>query len=362
VGSAGLATASIAMTKQSSLKTVLARRMTIAALAAFATMAAATAIYVGGTFLIGYDDDGFTPIDAFFTFGGFGLSLIASAAIGSAMARRLIAPLQDLGNAAEAIARGNFRVRVGTNSRELGELTELVNNFNTMATLLERAQIDLAYQNSAVAHELRTPLTILKGRLLGLVDGVFEPTPELYGGLVRHVDDLIRIVDDLRALALFSAGRLELKLERFELKAEITALVAALDTELAHAGMHVVLDVEALSIRADRVRVRQILVALIGNACRYAQGSRLTIATRQVRDMVGIRVADTGPGLAEDELELIFEPFWRADESRSRAHGGSGLGLAVVRAVTEAHEGTVRASRGSEGGLTFDILLPISPA
>ncbi len=350
------------MTKRSSLKTVLARRMTIAALAAFATMGAVTLIYVGGAFLLGYDDNGFTGPDAVFTFGGFGLSLLASGAIGTALARRLITPLQELGDAADAIARGNFRVRVAPKPRELGELGELVNNFNTMATLLERAQVDLAYQNSAIAHELRTPLTILKGRLLGLVDGVFEPSPDLYTGLVGHVDDLIRIVDDLRALALFSAGRLELKLERFELKAEINAVVAALDIELTHAGMHVVLDVEPLSIRADRVRVRQILVALIDNACRYAQGSTLTIATRKVRDMVGIRVADTGPGLPPDEVERVFERFWRADESRSRQHGGSGLGLAVVRAVTEAHGGTVRASRGAENGLAFDILLPIAPA
>lgn len=353
---------SIAMTKRSSLKTVLARRMTFAAIVAFATMAAATLIYVGGAFLLGYDDDGFTGTDAFFTLSGFGLSLVASAAIGSALARRLISPLQELGHAADAIARGNFRVRLAPHSRDLGELSELVNNFNTMATLLERAQIDLAYQNSAIAHELRTPLTILKGRLLGLVDGVFEPSPELYSGLVGHVDDLIRIVDDLRTLALFGAGRLELKLERFELKAEINALVAGLDTELMHAGMRLALDVEPLSIRADRVRVRQILVALIDNACRYAPRSTLAITTRKVRDMVGIRVADTGPGLPQEEVSRIFERFWRADESRSRVHGGSGLGLSVVKAVTEAHGGTVRVSRGTHSGLVFDILLPISPA
>lgn len=354
------------MNKRPSLRFLLARSMSFAALVAFVTFIATALLYFAGWGVLrpgtspdnGFNGPDIDGPDIVLLVTAVGLSLVASAAIGWTLAQRFIAPLQQLGDAAEAIARGNFEVRVAQHHRSLGELSDLVSNFNKMAVLLDRAKTDLAYQNSAIAHELRTPLTILKGRLMGLVDGVFAPSPELFGSLVGHVDDLIRIVDDLGTLALFTAGQLELKLERFELKVEINALLVALDAELIQARMTVEVDTQPLIMRADRHRIRQILTALIHNSCSYAPSSTLRISAREARGMVTICVADDGPGVPGHEVGRLFERFWRADDSRSRALGGSGLGLSIVKAVTEAHGGTVIASLNPDGGLTFEITIP----
>lgn len=289
-----------------------------------------------------------------------GASLATAAAVGWRMAHRVIARLRALGDAAERIAHGQFRTRVAPMNRSMGELDDLVDNFNTMAALLESAQADLTYQNSAIAHELRTPLTILKGRLQGLRDGVFVPAPEVYGGLISHVDALTRIVDDLRALSLFGAGQLDLVIEAVDLRAELKDVVGGFLTEFNKAGMEVSADLAEVTIQADRGRVRQVVLALLDNACRYAPSSQLHLCLSKTGENARLTVRDTGTGLSQEELSHIFERFWRADQSRSRASGGSGLGLSVVRAIAEAHGGSASAKRNRRHGLTFSVTLPLT--
>ncbi|MGV8955332.1 MAG: ATP-binding protein [Cypionkella sp.] len=274
------------------------------------------------------------------------------------LSRRIVVPLLEVARAIRAVASGDLKARANPSIRGFGESARLVEDFNLMAARLERAEAELRYSNSAAAHELRTPLTILKGRLQGVADGVFTLSPELVTLLLLQVDGLTRIVDDLRALGLFNAGALELSLTEVDL-ADLARDAAALSAEdLAAKSMPIALRLSPARVQVDPGRMRQLLLALIDNAMRYAPGGPLALETLMDGDAAVIRCRDHGPGLSEDALQNAFEPFWRAEESRARDKGGSGLGLSVVRAIAQAHGGRVEAVNMKDGGACLSVILP----
>ncbi|SDF52098.1 ATP-binding protein [Rhodobacter capsulatus] len=287
-----------------------------------------------------------------------GFGLMTAALIGWRLARRIIAPLETVAAAARRIASGDFSARAGLPPRSFGEGRDLVADFNRMAERLQQAEAELAYSNSAIAHELRTPLTILRGRLQGLLDGVFAPGPQLYARLIVHVDDLSAIVEELRTLALGTAGQLDLICAPVDLAAEAEAALDALDAQLAGAGLVVTCSLAPAVTRADRARLRQAFVAVLENACRYAPQTRLRVETGTAGDMVFFRCTDSGPGLSPEGRARAFERFWRAEDSRGRSLGGSGLGLPIVRAIARAHGGEALILVPDSPGLAVEIRLP----
>lgn len=278
------------------------------------------------------------------------------------LSQRVVVPLLEVARAIRAIASGDLTARAVPRIRGFGESARLVEDFNLMAERLERAEAELRYSNSAAAHELRTPLTILKGRLQGISDGVFDMTPELNTLLLAQVDGLTRIVDDLRILGLFNAGALELSrisVDLSDVVRDVTTLYAA---ELAGNGITLSLSLAPARVWADPARMRQVLVALLENAIRYAPGAPLGIDTKVDAGDVVLRCCDSGPGLSEAAVQNVFEPFWRAEESRTREKGGSGLGLSIVRAIVVAHTGRVAASNRVGGGACITVVLPSESA
>lgn len=287
---------------------------------------------------------------------GFGLS--TASVIGWRLARHIVAPLKSVASAARLVAAGDFSARAALPLKTFGEATDLVSDFNRMAERLQRAEAELAYSNSAIAHELRTPLTILRGRLQGLLDGVFDSSPQLYGRLIAHVDDLSAIVEELRTLALSNAGQLDLVYGSVDLATEAAAALAALEAELAEAGITVTRSLNPAAIHADRARLRQAFVALLENCRRYAPKSKVHIETGIEGDEVFFRCTDSGPGLSMENRARAFDRFWRADDSRGRSLGGSGLGLPIVRAIARAHGGEALFLSREEPGLSVEIRLP----
>lgn len=349
------------ITNRTSLRWLMIRYMSLVALVCVGTMVAGYAIYIAIWLALhprenGFDDlswfDFLVPLVVLIV----GLALAAS--MGWRLGRKFIPSLHSMREAAQAISDGNLSIRVKGNDFDMGEIDDLVDGFNKMAEMLDRAHTDLVYQNSAIAHELRTPLTVLRGRLQGLHDGLFEPSPPLYANLISHVDALSRIVDDLRTLALFNADRLELKIERFDLGLELQNLVDGLSGELEMANMQVECAFTTLYVQADRVRIRQVALAAIDNACRYASGSKLRISARKGDEGTTLDFSDSGPGLADEQIGHAFEQFWRADDSRTRSKGGSGLGLSIVKAVAEAHGGQASVTRNGDRGLTISVQIP----
>jgi len=272
--------------------------------------------------------------------------------------RRLIRPLEAVGNAAHQIARGDLTARAAPEGPMFDETRQLVDDFNAMASHLSQSEAETRAWNVAIAHELRTPLTILRGRLQGVMDGVFAPDAAAVRGLVAQVDSLTRIVEDLKVFTLAESGRLELRVETVDLADEVATVVNLVGPELKESGIDVVADLGRVLVRADGARVRQALLAILENARRYAGPGILRIETRATLHKAILRVCDNGPGLPPGAERLVFEPFWRADESRSRATGGSGLGLAVVQAIAQAHGGSALASAALPTGAVFEIHFP----
>lgn len=276
------------------------------------------------------------------------------------LSQRIVVPLLEVAGAIRAIASGDLKARANPSIRGFGESARLVEDFNFMAARLERAEAELRYSNSAAAHELRTPLTILKGRLQGVSDGVFTLTPELVTLLLQQVDGLTRIVDDLRTLGLFNAGSLQLSTMTIDLADMARDVIALSAEDLDKRSMPVSLRLSPACVRADPDRIRQLLLVLVDNAMRYAPEGVLVIETAVEGATAIIRCRDHGPGLSPEALLHAFEPFWRAEESRARDQGGSGLGLSVVRAIAQAHGGRVHGATMEDGGACFSVFLPMN--
>jgi two-component system sensor histidine kinase AdeS len=188
--------------------------------------------------------------------------------VGLRLARTVVLPLDAVGEAARSIAEGNLDARARVTRKIFGEAERLVADFNAMAARLESAEAELRYSNTAIAHELRTPLTILRGRLQGLADGVFAPSPQLYDTLLAHIDGLTRLVEDLRTLGLFNADRLELTLDSVDLASEAKAVLQSMEPDMTEAGIALEHALHPVPLRADAARIRQAMLAVLDNARR----------------------------------------------------------------------------------------------
>lgn len=279
------------------------------------------------------------------------IAVLVSGLVALGFARRLVVPLNAVAAGARRIAEGNLSARARVSRYDMGEASRLVENFNVMAERLEAASSEINRWNSVIAHELRTPVTILHGRLQGLADGVFEADPALFRNLLSQVDGLARLIEDLRTVSLAESGHLDCRPAPVALNEEISALLALLRPDLLAEGFTLEAELDAGIVEADAGRVRQALLALIENARRHAPPGLISIAMAFDADMVRITVADPGPGLPPEFVDDAFKPFRRADMTRK----GSGLGLAVVQGIAQAHGGTARYVSDPA---RFEILFP----
>jgi two-component system sensor histidine kinase AdeS len=280
-------------------------------------------------------------------------ALLIAIASGVQLARRIVLPLDAIADAARRIANDDLTARARIDDRTGGEIAGLADDFNHMAERLESLNRGMVDWNASIAHELRTPVTILRGRLQGVADGVFAMDERTLTSLLRQVDGLARLVEDLRVVSLADGGHLDLRLELIDLAAIVDELQPAVTEGLTAAGLVSQWRLERATIVADPTRLRQAVLALIENARVHAEPGALVIRNEVQGPDVIIAVDDDGPGLPDALRTTAFEPFQR---NRARAQG-SGLGLAVVRAVAEAHGGRA-AYRPNGRGSTFEIRLP----
>lgn len=301
-------------------------------------------------------EEGLSSIDLAIVCALIVVALPIAAMVSVRLARRILEPLESLALSARRITAGDLSARASVGERTLGETAALIEDFNTMAQRLQDMAADMALWNATIAHELRTPLTILKGRLQGMIDGVFEPDEPALQALVLQVDGLARLVEDLRTVTLADSGHLDLRIEPIRLAGQIEQMAALMVHDLGAAGFTLQLQLADLTVEADATRVRQALLALVTNARRYAIRGTITITLTARDDMVVLGVADEGPGLEPEMMPRIFDPFVRGDPARSREHGGNGLGLSVVRAIMEAHGGRLAYRPAPGGGALFEMV------
>ena len=269
----------------------------------------------------------------------------------------ITATVVSLGVAAR-IARGHYAERVPVD--EPAELGELATSFNEMARSLEATERRRLQLVGDVAHELRTPLTTLDGYLEGLEDGVIEPSDDTWRLLRSETGRLTRLVTDLSELWRAEARQLSLHVDVVDLSVVATEVADRFAPLSAGRGLTVEVPTTSAIVRADHDRVAQIVGNFLSNAIRHApDGSTVRIAVDQDADVARLGITDRGPGLAPDQMEAVFERFYRADPARSRSGGGSGIGLTIARALAEAMGGRAWAEPTSDGvGITFVVELP----
>lgn len=287
------------------------------------------------------------------------LGLVAAVivAVGSAVfiSAYLSRPINDLVSASRRVTLGDYGEPV---SPTTGELGELATSFNEMAARLgttEQRRLDLI---GDVAHELRTPIASVRGYVEGLEAGVFEPGPDAWRVLDEQTARLARLVDDLATLWRAESRDLRLELEALDGPTLLTeALERNRPIAVARSVSLSLGSVAPVSLRADRSRLGQALDNLVGNGIRYTpEGGHVELSLASDTGYVTISVRDDGPGLTPEQAVKVFERFYRADPSRSRDVGGSGLGLTITRSLVEAMGGTIAVESDGPGrGTTFTV-------
>jgi signal transduction histidine kinase len=272
----------------------------------------------------------------------------------------LLRPVRDLTAAARALAQGDLAQRVPVRTGD--ELGDLSSAFNQMAETLQRSEKLRRDMTADIAHELRNPLAIMQARLEAVADGVYPSTSENLQTVLDQTRLLNRLVEDLRTLALVDAGEMALDRTEVELGAVVARAVESHRAQAAAAQVSLRLQAQPAQASVDPVRIGQVLGNLLNNALRHTPPGgevQVSVGSDAGRKLVLIEVADSGEGISEEALPLVFERFYRSDRSRSRAEGGIGLGLAITRKLVEAHGGTIRAANRPEGGAVFTVELPI---
>ncbi|MDR0253886.1 MAG: HAMP domain-containing protein [Brucellaceae bacterium] len=290
---------------------------------------------------------------------GLGAALICSL-IGFWLARKVSGPLVRLTTVVNNLREGDFSVRVPDTARGTGEVQLLIRRFNALAEELENMERRLRFNTMAVAHELRTPLTIVQGILQGMADKVFPRDDDRIEDLLTQVEGLSRLVNDLRTLSLAASQKLVTERTKVDIAQAAEQILQASRPLLAEAGMVLETNLKKAVIPADNQRLRQAMLAVVENACRYAStGQYLRCESGYLnKDEAFIRITDRGPGFAEEFSGNSIDVFWRAEPSRSRASGGSGLGLSIVRAIVTAHGGRLEHATLEEGGACVTMIFP----
>ncbi len=284
--------------------------------------------------------------------------VVLTGSLAAALMSGLLArPLKLLTDAASRVRRGDLSARV--EARDRSEIGELGAAFNEMADELERSDERRKRFTSDVAHELRTPLTNVTSHVEAMIDGVETPAPDTLETVRREVEQLSGLVDDLQQLALADEGAL--RLERFAVVIDdIVDAVAEGNRPRAAAGSVALttLGEAPAPIDVDPRRIRQALDNVVANALAHTPpGGSVELSVAQSASATTIAVSDSGPGIPEDFIPFAFDRFARADQSRSRATGGSGLGLAVARELVRAHGGDIAIELPDEGGTRFVVTL-----
>lgn len=279
---------------------------------------------------------------------------------GFLFSRPLSRQFSTVATAARRVAQGDFSTRLNSSRNAPEEMQLLVTDFNSMTTQLDRYEREIRESSAVIAHELRTPLNAAMGRLQGIMDDVFPCDLNQLTLIHRQLHQLNKLVSDLHLLSLAGAGQLTLSLSEFNLYELVTERLSWFDSQLKQMDISPEVNgLPTLVVTADKDRIGQVFNITFENVLRYAShGRQLMIEFSCSLEAIIIAVKDGGPGFADEELENAFDRFWRAERSRARYSGGSGLGLSIAKAICLAHGGTISANNHAGGGAQITFILP----
>jgi signal transduction histidine kinase len=301
------------------------------------------------------------------------LAVILSTVAGSYLSWSISRPLKEIERVAAEIGNGRYDQQVAVRSAdEVGDLAVAINRMAAELSLIDRERESLSTAREElfanISHELRTPLTAILGFLEALQDGFAESAEQqqLYLAVTyREALHLQRLVEDLLDLTRLTSGRVAMQPMAVNVVALAEEVVQQLSPVARARGNELRVEPPAVAlpmIAADPVRLRQVLTNLVENSIKFTDRGTITMRMAADANELSIQVADTGIGIAEGELPLIWDRFYKADRVRPRNRGGTGLGLAIVRELVALHGGKIEAESQVGRGTTFTLRLPIAQA
>lgn len=285
-------------------------------------------------------------------------SLLFALVLGTLMARRLSSPISRVIVAAKSIANGYFSERI-TEKSNTSEINQLTTTINYLAESMEKQEALRKRLTGDVAHELRTPIATLQSHMEAMIDGIWDADTDRLKSCHEEIVRISKMVGDLEKLAKFESENLVLNKELFDISELTKRLLQNFEIEFTNNKLEISYTGEKDEIYADRDKISQVIINLLSNALKYTpKGGRVSVAIKGTEDITQIVVKDNGPGIPKEDLPYIFERFYRADKSRNRLTGGSGIGLTISKAIMVAHEGTIDVKSSSEFGTEFIVSLP----
>lgn len=286
--------------------------------------------------------------------------LILSALLAIGLASRIVKPILRINKAVGHISGGDYSQRIEANAKD--EIGDLSRNINQLALTLEKNLSARQQWMAEISHELRTPVAVLQGEIEAIQDGINTLDDAAIDSLHTESTRLGRLIDDLHELTLADMGALDYRMEPVDLSDLIERRLEAGSALISKHGMTVARTgfESPATIEADPQRLAQLFDNLLQNSVRYTdEGGRINIHISKTEEFVLIDWSDSSPGVADEQLPKLFDPLYRAEESRTRTAGGSGLGLSIVKKIVDAHQGRVEAYHAAIGGLGIRVYLPV---
>lgn len=288
------------------------------------------------------------------------VSIFLAAAIAVLLSRSFLTPIKRLGNATRALIAGNFETR--TNVTSVDEIGQLQRDFNSLANTLQKNENSRHQWIADISHELRTPMSILLGEIEAIQDGVRQLNAHSIKSLHSEVIRVNQLIDDLYHLSMSDIGALNYRKEEVELTNIIEEAISTFADKIREKNIKALFDFSdcyPIVVFADAQRLHQLFANLLQNTLRYTNpGGRFEVRCELSDQKVIIHWHDSEPGVSDDQMDRLFERLFRAEESRSRASGGAGLGLSLCKNIAEAHDGSISVQHSPLGGLWFQLQLP----
>lgn len=294
------------------------------------------------------------------------ISLIAAIIISIFFSREFVKPIIELSVTSQKISKGKYDQRVVLPKElpitEMDELKQLAISFNQMASKLEQTENLRKQLIGDVSHELRTPISLIKASMEGLIDGIVPKTEKTFYQVQVEADRLTKLVNDLQELSIIESKAYKLHKEKFNINTVISSVIENISPQFAQKNIQIIKNSQDPKITAffDIDRIKQVLTNILANAYQYSEkGGTVNISTTAKNNHVLVLISDTGKGIKNEDLPHIFTRFYRADKSRSRKSGGSGIGLTIAKQLVEAHDGKIWAeSKGENQGTIISFTIP----
>ena len=286
------------------------------------------------------------------------ISIVFAAIDGIILAGKISVPVKAATRAAKDIARGNYNNRINTDICTM-ELSELGNAVNHMAESLDNQEMLRRRLTSDVAHELRTPVANVSSNIEAIIEGVLEPTNERLSSCYNELERITGIITELEKLRQIEGENMILHIghvDIYELAKEVKLIF---ENEMSKKNIRCDIIGEHIDVCVDKDKMSQVLNNLISNAVKYTDNyGNIQITVIQENENVVITVEDNGCGIDDNDIQYIFERFYRTDKSRNRSTGGAGIGLTITRAIVQLHGGTIHVESKKGVGSLFKVTIP----